>query len=281
MRKLPVIHNGASYLAADAHAHIYPEKIAEKATASVGRFYDLAMRYVGTPGVLAEAGAQAGLDRFLVCSVATKVEQVRSINGFIESACREYPQFVGLGAWHPDVEDIEGELDDIQRQGLRGIKLHPDFQEFAIDDPKMLPFYRAAECRGLPILFHTGDSRKNFSSPRQLARVLQKLPGLTCVAAHLGGYTEWKAARECLRGSGVYVDTSSSFPFLSEEEALESIALFGADRVMFGTDFPMWPAGPELRALFALGLTQAENRGILFENFARLYRVSTQKESHG
>lgn len=277
---MPVIHNGVRYPAADAHAHIYPEKIAEKATASVGRFYGLDMRYVGTPGVLAEAGAQAGLDRFLVCSVATKVEQVPSINNFIESACRACPQFVGLGAWHPDVEDIEGGLEDIQRRGLRGIKLHPDFQEFPIDDPKMLPFYQAAERRGMPILFHTGDNRKDFSSPRRLARVLDRVPGLTCTAAHLGGYTEWRAARECLKGSGVYVDTSSSFPFLTREEILESIALFGPDRVMFGTDFPMWPAGPELEGLFALGLTEAENRGILFENFARLYRVSIQ-ESHG
>lgn len=272
---MPVKHNGTEYRAADAHAHIYPEKIAEKATASVGAFYDLKMNNVGLPSVLAEQGGGAGIDRFAVCSVATKVEQVRSINRFIEGACREYPQFVGLAAWHPDIEDIEGELDDIEGRGLRGIKLHPDFQEFQIDDPKMLPFYKAAHRRGLPILFHTGDDRKDFSSPRRLARLLDKLPELICIAAHLGGYTEWKAARECLQGPNVYVDTSSSMAFISKEEALENIAHFGTDRVMFGTDFPMWQAKDELAAFFGLGLTVEENKAILYDNFSRLYRVGS------
>ena len=101
---LPMIHNGAEYRAADAHAHIYPEKIAEKATASVGAFYDLNMDNVGLPSVLLEQGGGAGIDRFAVCSVATKVEQVRSINSFIEGECKRHPEFVGLGAWHQDIE---------------------------------------------------------------------------------------------------------------------------------------------------------------------------------
>lgn len=275
---MPVIHQGVSYRAADAHAHIYPEKIAEKATASVGGFYGIPMTHVGLPAVLAQTGGSAGLDRFLVCSVATKVEQVRAINGFIQEACREYPQFVGLAAWHPDVADVEGELDDIQARGLKGVKLHPDFQEFPIDAPNMLRFYQAAHRRGLPILFHTGDNRKDFSSPRRLAQVLEKLPELTCVAAHLGGYTEWDAARECLKAPNLYVDTSSSLGFLSREEALRSIQWFGMDRVMFGTDFPMWDGKTELDRFFGLGLTEAENRAVLYENFARLYGL---EQAHG
>lgn len=274
-----VKHNGTAYRVADAHAHIYPEKIAEKATASVGDFYGLTMHNVGLPRVLAENGGTAGVDRFLVCSVATKVEQVRSINGFIQQICQEYPQFVGLAALHPDVADIEGELDDIVGKGLKGIKLHPDFQEFQIDDPKLLPLYRAAQRRGLPILFHTGDYRKDFSSPVRLARVLDKLPELVCTAAHLGGWSEWEAARTCLQAPGVYVDTSSSLGFISREEVLESIAHFGVDRVMFGTDFPMWEADKELERFFGLGLTEEENRAILYENFARLYGLDG--EAHG
>lgn len=270
---MPVNYNGIVYPAADAHAHIYPEKIAEKATASVGAFYNLKMENTGLPEVLLREGKRAGIDRFAVCSVATKVEQVRSINAFIERACREHPEFVGLAAWHQDIADIEGELDDIMGRGLKGIKLHPDFQEFQIDDPNLLPFYRAAHRRGLPILFHTGDIRKDFSSPRRLARLLDKLPDLTCIAAHLGGYTEWDTARECLKGENLYVDASSSLGFISREEALKSIYHFGTDKVMFGTDFPMWRAGEELGRFFNLGLTAEENRAVLYGNFARLYRL--------
>lgn len=270
---MPVQHNGVTYRAADAHAHIYPGKIAEKATASVGDFYHIPMQNVGLPHVLAQRGGEAGIDRFLVCSVATKVEQVRSINQFIQEKCRKYPQFIGLGAWHQDITDISGEMDDIQARGLRGIKLHPDFQEFMIDDPKMLDVYREAHRRGLPILFHTGDSRTEFSSPHRLMNVIDKLPDFTCIAAHLGGYSEWEEARRELSGTNVYIDTSSSLFKISPEEAKENIAHFGVDHTMFGTDFPMWDPKEELERFFALGFSQEENQAMLYDNFARLFQL--------
>lgn len=266
-----VEHGGIQYRAADAHAHIYPGKIAEKATASVGDFYGIPMRNVGLPHVLAQRGAEAGIDRFLVCSVATRVEQVGSINRFIAEKCGQYPAFLGLGAWHQDVEDIGREMDEIQGLGLRGIKLHPDFQRFRIDDPRMLPVYEEAGRRGLVVLFHTGDSRMDFSSPRRLMNVLEKLPGFTCIAAHLGGYTQWEEARRELRGTNVYIDTSSSLFAVGPEEARESIAHFGVGRTLFGTDFPMWQPGEELERFFALGLSEEENRAILYGNFAGLF----------
>ena len=270
---MPVFHKGVFYPTADANAHIYPGKIAEKATGSVGDFYHIPMQNVGLPHVLAQRGAQAGIDRFLVCSVATKVEQVRSINQFIEDKCRKYPQFTGLAAWHQDVSDIQAEMDDIQRRGLRGIKLHPDFQHFYIDDPKMLPVYEEAHRRGLPVLFHTGDSRTDFSTPRRLMNVIQKIPDFTCIAAHLGGYSEWEDARRELSGTNVYIDTSSSLFKISPEEAKENIAHFGVDHTMFGTDFPMWDPKEELERFFALGFSQEENQAMLYDNFARLFQL--------
>ena len=270
---MPVQHNGVTYRAADAHAHIYPGKIAEKATASVGDFYHIPMQNVGLPHVLAQRGGEAGIDRFLVCSVATKVEQVRSINQFIQEKCEKYPQFIGLGAWHQDITDISGEMDDIQARGLRGIKLHPDFQEFMIDDPKMLDVYKEAHRRGLPVLFHTGDSRTEFSSPHRLMNVIDKLSDFTCIAAHLGGYSEWEEARRELSGTNVYIDTSSSLFKISPEEAKENIAHFGVDHTMFGTDFPMWDPKEELERFFALGFSQEENQAMLYDNFARLFQL--------
>lgn len=271
---MPVFHNGVVYRAADTHAHIYPGKIAEKATSSVGSFYGVPMENVGLPHVLWKLGREAGIDRFLVCSVATKVEQVRSINQFIQKKCEKYPEFVGLAAWHQDIEEIETEMDDLQSRGLRGIKLHPDFQKFTIDDQKMIDVYREANRRGLPVLFHMGDSRTDFSSPYRLMKVLDQIPDFTCIAAHLGGYTEWEAAREQLHGTNVYVDTSSSLFALTPEEAKASIAHFGVEKTMFGTDFPMWSPERELNRFFDLKLSEEENRAILYDNFASLFHIS-------
>ncbi len=276
---MSVTHHGIVYRAADTHAHIYPGKIAEKATASVGDFYHVDMLNVGLPHVLAQRGGAAGIDRFLVCSVATKVEQVRSINEFIEKKCGEYPQFTGLAAWHQEVRDMEAELDDIQSRGLKGIKLHPDFQKFFIDDENMLPFYEEANRRGLPILFHMGDNRTDFSSPRRLMNVLEKLPELTCIAAHFGGYTEWEEARRVLKGTNVFVDTSSSLFALTKEQARKCIEHFGVEHTMFGTDFPMWDPKEEVERFFALELSEEENRRILYDNFARLFHVEADEKN--
>ena len=251
-----VKHNGVLYRAADAHAHIYPGKIAEKATENVGRFYDLPMAEVGLPHVLNEEGTAVGFDKFLVCSVATKVEQVGSINRFIAAKCEKYPKFVGLGAWHRDIEDVEKELNEIQALGLHGIKLHSDFQGFAIDDEKMLPVYKAC-----------------MAAPKKLANVLEKLPELKCIAAHLGGYQRWDEAKACLKGANVWVDTSSSLFVLNPDEARRSIEHFGMDKVMFGTDFPMWTHKKELERFFALGYGEEENRKMLYDNFEKLFKL--------
>ena len=108
----------------------------------------------------------------------TKIEDIEHIQRGYEDIVEK---FVGLGAWHRDIEDVEKELNEIQALGLHGIKLHSDFQGFAIDDEKMLPVYKACMARDLPILFHMGDARSELSAPKKLANVLEKLPELKCI----------------------------------------------------------------------------------------------------
>ena len=268
---MTVNHNGVEYRVADAHAHIYPEKIAEKATVAIGKFYDISMDNIGIPHTLDEVEGKTGIEKTLVCSVATTVEQVSSINKFIYNKCEKYPRFIGLAAWHQDIENIDEMLDEIQKLGLKGIKLHPDFQRVHIDDERMLSFYQEANRRNLPVLFHTGDKRTDFSSPVRLMNVINKIPDFTCIAAHLGGYSEWEDAKKDLRGTNVYIDTSSSLFAVTKEEALESIHHFGVDRTMFGTDFPMWEPKLELERFFSLELLEKDNKKILFDNFNRLF----------
>ena len=152
-------------------------------------------------------------------------------------------------------------------------KLHSDFQGFAIDDEKMLPVYKACMARDLPILFHMGDARSELSAPKKLANVLEKLPELKCIAAHLGGYQRWDEAKACLKGANVWVDTSSSLFVLNPDEARRSIEHFGMDKVMFGTDFPMWTHKKELERFFALGYGEDENRKMLYDNFEKLFKL--------
>lgn len=258
---------------ADAHAHIFPGAIAEKAKESVGNFYHLPMYTTGFPHTLIEEGSKIGVTRYLVCSAATTPEQVCSINDFIHRKCLQYPQFVGFATLHPHMEDPFAEIDRILQLGLRGVKFHSDLQQFYADDPIMLPIYRRLAQVGLPVLFHAGDSRYDYSQPRRIHNVAEAVPGLTCIASHFGGYQRWSEAELYLKLPNVYLDTSSSLYFLTKEDAREMIAYFGPEKFMFGTDFPMWDHTAELRRFLDLGLPEKDRDQILYKTFEQVLGV--------
>ena len=255
----------------DSHVHIYPDKIAAKASDAIGDFYHIKMNFDGGVQTLLERGAAAGVSRFLVHSVATSARQVISINDFLLGECALYPdKFIGFATLHPDFEDPYGELKRVKSAGLHGVKLHPDFQKFEISDAVMDDAYAAMAELNMPVLFHTGDVRYNYSNPAHVPVVLKRHPGLTVICAHLGGYSQWDEADECLKGSDVYVDTSSSQFGLPPERVKQLIYRYGTDRVLFGSDYPMWDAKDEIEQLLKLGLTPREYEMIFAENLAQL-----------
>ena len=138
-----------------------------------------------------------------------------------------------------------------------------------------MPVYDMLCQLNLCVLFHMGDDRYDFSAPKRLVKVLEKYPNLKCIAAHFGGYQRWQEARECLAkaGENLYFDTSSTLAFLEKEQAVEAIHTFGTDRMLFGTDFPMWTHEDEVKRILNLSLSEQENTQIFFENFQRLFHI--------
>ncbi len=259
----------------DAHAHIYPEKIAAKATDTIGVFYDIKMEMpAGTAEQLIKDGCKAGITGYVVHSVATTAHQVRSINEFIRRECESHPEFIGFITLHQDLseEEIAAEIDFALKNNLKGIKLHPDFQKFNIDDESAERFYRAAEGK-LPILLHMGDDRYDFSKPARLVKMAKKYPGVNFIAAHFGGYRCWSDAPLYKGLDNVYFDTCSSLPFISAEKARELIDMFGADKFFFGTDFPMWDATGELERFNQIPMTKSEREMILAGNIKKLLNI--------
>ena len=255
----------------DMHCHIYPEKIAQKATKVIGEFYDIPMDCPeGSVTVLLESLQSAQIEQALVCSAATTPAQVCSINNFIAGAVKEHPEtFIGFGTMHADFENIGDEIDRMIEMGIKGIKLHPDFQKFAIDDTRAMNIYEAAEGR-LPILFHMGDTRYDFSGPQKLAHVLKAFPKLKVIGAHFAGYSEWDNAVRYLADFDIMVDTSSTLGLTSSEKARELARIWGIDRMMFATDFPMWKHTEELERIKVLGIESEEDKDKYFyRNAAR------------
>ena len=259
----------------NAHAHIYPEKIAAKATNTVGTFYGIKMEMpAGTTENLLEDGKRAGISRFVVHSVATTAHQVRSINEFIKREIDAHPEFIGFITLHQDLseEEIAAEVDWALANRFRGIKLHPDFQKFYIDEESVEKFYRAAEGK-LPILLHMGDDRYDFSKPARLASMAKKYPKVTFIAAHFGGYRCWSELSVYQGLDNVYFDTCSSLPMISAEQAKSIIEMFGAERFFFGTDFPMWDATGELERFYQIPLSEQEREMILAGNLKKLLKL--------
>ena len=259
----------------DAHCHIYPEKIVDKAVAGTDTFYGVSSHCKGTVADLLEVGTKAGIDRFLVQSVATTPKQVKSINEFIAGEVALHPEkLTGLGTLHPDSDDIKGDIEHIIELGLKGVKLHPDIQAFPIDDKRALEIYRVCEQKELPILMHTGDNRYDYSNPNRLLPVLKAYEGLTVIGAHLGGYSIWQEACEIYHGiKNFYVDCSSSMPWLKPEETLEIIRNYGTDKVLFCTDYPMWNPNDEIEGILSVGLDENEIMSILNINAKKLFNL--------
>lgn len=260
----------------DAHAHIYPAKIAEKATEAIGAFYDIKMAMpAGVPERLIENGRKAGISRFVVHSCATKAAQVRPINEFIKREMDEHKEFLGFMTLHEDLteEQVYEEVEWCVKNGFKGVKLHPDFQKFYIDDKNVEKFYRAVGDK-LPVLFHTGDDRYEYSKPYRLAAVAKKFKKVNFIGAHFGGYRCWDEL-DCYTGlDNVYFDTSSSLPFILKEKAESLIRKFGADKFFFGTDFPMWDATEEIARFNALSLTERERENIFANNLKGLLKLN-------
>lgn len=262
------------YRIIDFHAHAFPDKIAEKATLNLKEYYHMEPVSHGYFSELMERADRANIYKMVVLSTATKASQVQSVNDYLASVVDRYPdRCIGFGSIHPDYENYKEEIRRVKQLGLRGIKLHGDFQDFAYDTPKMLPIYEEIIGQGLPILFHMGDRTHDRTSPHRLAWLLDRYPEMTAIGAHLGGVFQWDESMEYLVGRNLYFDTSSVLFELPEDKAMEMIEKHGEDKILFGTDYPLADYESELVRFLRLPLTDAQREKIFCHNACHLLGI--------
>ena len=256
----------------DVHAHIFPEKIAGKVVDTLEKYYGCRWQGTGMVDDLLRSMDASKIDRAVVFSCATKPEQVIVANDYLQKVQTLYPdRFVALGTIHPDFPDVVSELKRIKDMGLHGLKLHPDFQKIYIDEPLMMPIYENAG--DLPLLFHIGDEKTDFSSPYRLRRVLDRFPELVIIAAHMGGYSEWDEAWKHLVGRNLYFDTSSTLWRLPLDEAVRLAHAHGADKLLFASDYPAAFHERAIADVLALGFNEADNRKIFYKNAEKIFKI--------
>lgn len=257
----------------DMHTHIYPDAIAHKAAQSIRNFYRLDGEGMdGTAGMLLQQGTEVGITKYLILPVAVKPEQVSSINHYIHSQTQAHGCFLGFGTVHAGMEDITAEAEEIAAMGLKGIKIHPDCQRFDIDDVRLYPLYEAVQGK-LPMMIHMGDVQYSHSHPARLRRVLQLFPRLQVCAAHFGGHTMYETAREYLSDTTCIMDISSTLMFMENGQAEHYINHYGAERLAFGTDYPVWDPVCEVQRFLSLNITQEQREQIAYKTAERFLNL--------
>ena len=259
----------------DTHCHVYPDPIADRASEAIGTFYNEPMSCDGKVSTLLREGQKAGISLHILSSAATTPHQVASINRFIAESVRLHPErLIGLGTIHPDSPDPAGDIAQIQELGLKGLKIHPDFQRASVTDPRFLRVFALCEERGLPVLCHCGDDRYAYSNPVQIKEVLARFPSLVLIGAHFGGWTIWRGAvAELFDQKRLYIDCSSSLYALGRAEATAFMRFYGTGRVLFGVDYPMRSPSEEMERFNSLFLTEEEREQILWKNAASLFGI--------
>ena len=258
----------------DIHTHIYPDKIAQKATESVRDFYELegSPQMNGTVDMLLKQGKQAGISEFVVLPVSNSPDRVHHINEFLLEQANTHDCFIGFGTVHAEMEHISQETQWIIDNGLKGIKMHPDSQRFNIDDPRLFPVYEMIEDR-IPLILHMGDPRYDFSHPRRLREILKVFPHLQVIAAHFGGYSMPATAKELLWDTDCVFDISSAMMFMEPGEAEAYINSYGAERMAYGTDYPLWDPVTEVNRFLKLKLTDDQFDQIAHKTAERILNI--------
>ncbi len=257
----------------DFHTHCFPDRIAAKAIDKLSFVSGGLIPYTdGTVDGLRQRMARDGVDLSVVLNIATNAAQQKNVNDFAASI-NNGVDIVAFGSVFPSSEEAFDELECIKALGLKGVKLHPDYQGFSVDDPRFKPLYRKISSLGLITVFHAGYdygfAPPYGATPEKMAKALEWFD-TPVVAAHWGGLSCSADVVRYLCGKDVYFDTSFGCSHLPKYYAEQILEKHGVDRMLFGTDTPWQTAEMECRLLDTLSLTETEREAIDCGNAKRL-----------
>ena len=262
----------------DFHTHIFPDKIAARTIEALEAKAGLTASTDGTLNGLLTSMEDAGVDMSVVLPVVTKPSQFETVNAFAASVNEQYKgKLLSFGGIHPDAEDYKKELDRIKELGLKGIKIHPDYQGVMIDDVRYMNIIEYADSLGLIILTHAGIDiglpDPVHCPPDRMRKVMDKLHPQKMVVAHYGGWSQWEEVYEYLAGENMYLDTAFTFDYIKEDIFYKILEKHGTDKVLFATDCPWGYQKKDVESLRKLDLTEEVKECIFYKNAKKLLEI--------
>ena len=261
----------------DFHSHAFADKIVEKAMQRLLSVAKIPNYSDGTISGLDNCLDKYGVDISVMLPVATKPTQQTIINDWAKEVQDKYSRIYSFGSVHPFADDVMEELERIKALGLHGIKLHPDYQDFFIDDERVFPVYRKCAELSLPVIFHAGWDPLSpdvvHAIPEASLKAHKAVPEMTMILAHGGGMNHWDDVEKHLVGEDIYFDTAMLCDYIEPEQLERIIKNHGADRILFGTDIPWHPADKERSLIQSLGISDDEKELIFHKNAERLLGI--------
>lgn len=260
----------------DIHTHMFPDKIAKGTLDFLEGVCMTVPHTDGTAKGLEKSAEESGVDLAVSLPAVTKPSQVESVNRFASGY--QEGRVISFGGIHPECENYRQILRDVRNMGMKGIKLHPDYQDVYFKDIRYKRIVSYAAELGLVIVVHSGRDPKSpdniHCTPAMAREVIRDVQPDKLVLAHLGGNECWEEVEEYLVGEPVYFDTAVILDKVPEEQFLRIVQNHGADRILFGTDSP-WAGQKEyIDILKGMPLTEREKAMIFGENAWKILGLS-------
>jgi predicted TIM-barrel fold metal-dependent hydrolase len=252
----------------DFHTHAFPDQIAAMAIPALEKKGNVKAYLNGTVTDLLGSMDEAEIEQSVVCSIATRPEQFQPIFDWSKSIRSD--RIIPLPSVHPADPDRFDQLQQIKDQGFIGLKMHPYYQDFFLDDEELLELYEKIKDLGLLLVVHTGYDigypRIKRADPARILKLLQLIPGLRLITTHLGGWDEWEDVRNLLTGLPIYMEISFALDFLDQIRLRDLIVNHPPEYILFGTDSPWADQATTLKMLGKLGLPDELFNRIVREN---------------
>lgn len=256
----------------DFHVHSFPDELAARAVPELAKVAGIPARLDGTLSAIRHSMKETGIDKSVVLSIATRPSQTSRVNDW--SVSINSGSIIAFGSIHPVYAGWKDELNKLKVHGIKGIKLHPDYQHFYVDDPDLYTIYEHAFNLGFIIVFHAGLDiglpPPYHCTPQRLLKVQNDFPGGRIIAAHMGGYSYWDDVEKYLVGTPVYFDTSMSIGRMDEQQIKRILNNHDLAKILFATDSPWSGQQEELARLKSLGLEEKALESILGGNAMKL-----------
>ncbi|HMK44571.1 MAG TPA: amidohydrolase family protein [Dissulfurispiraceae bacterium] len=256
----------------DFHTHAFPDRLAPHAVGALETAGKTKAFLNGTVGDLIGSMDKAGIEKSVVCSIATRPSQFESILKWSVSIRSE--RLVPLPSIHPADPNALLRLHAIASEGFAGVKMHSYYQDFVLDEPRMLPLYEAMGSYGLFLVVHTGFDiafpRVRRADPARVVKLAKMFPELLLITTHLGAMDDWDEVERLLVGKPIYMELSFAFPSLPCERVREILLRHPKDFALFGSDSPWLDQQQSVDQLRSLRLPEALESNIFFHNAARL-----------